>query len=69
MNIANNIKNINRLLSNNFADANTKKQLTSVGFIKDFRYQYYSIHNDIKKKEIKLYHLMFDFSKNIEKLN
>lgn len=63
--INNNIKSINRLLNNIIANANTKKKLTPVAFIKHFKHSYYSIHKDIKKKEIKLYHLMFDFSKNI----
>ena len=69
MNIANNIRNINGLLSNNFKDANTQKKLTPAYFIKNFKYSYYSIHKDTNEKEIKLYHLMFDFSRNVEKLN
>lgn len=69
MNIANNIRNINGLLSNNFKDANTQKKITPVGFIKNFKHSYYSIHKNTNEKEIKLYHLMFDFSRNIENLN
>lgn len=66
MNIDNNIKSINGLLTNNFKTANTQKKLTPVDFIKKFRYSYYSIHNDIEDKKIKLYHLMFDFSANLK---
>jgi len=67
MDIPANIININKLLRNNLSDANTETVLTFHNFIKDFKYQYYSIHKDIKDRKIKLYHLMFDFSANIEK--
>lgn len=69
MNIADNIQNINRLLKYDFKNANTKNNIKSVNFIEKFKYAYCSIHEDNKKKEIKLYHLMFDFSKNMEKPN
>ncbi len=65
MNIDNNIKSINGLLTNNFKTANTQKKLTPVGFIKKFKYSYFSTHKDIQDKKIKLYHLMFDFSTNL----
>lgn len=67
MDTVKNIKNINLLLKNNFKHANTKKKLIFVDFIKDFKHSYSSAHEDIKGKEIKLYHLMFDFSKNLVK--
>ncbi len=66
MNIDNNTKSINELLTNNFKTANTQKKLTHVDFIKKFKHSYYSIHKDIKDKKIKLYHLMFDFSANLK---
>jgi len=69
MNIADNIKSINGLLNIKFTSANTKKKLMPVDFIKDFKHSYCSTHEDIEGKEIKLYHLMFDYSRNIEKLN
>lgn len=65
MNIDNNIKSINGLLTNNYKSTNTQKKLTHVDCIKKFKYSYYSIHNDIEDKKIKLYHLMFDFSANL----
>lgn len=68
MNIADNVNSINRLLNSKFPSVNTKKKLTPVDFIKDFKHSYCSTHEDVKRKEIKLYHLMFDFSKNMEKL-
>ena len=68
MDITANITNINKLLRKNFSNANTETILTFHNFIKDFKYQYYSIHKDIKNRKFKLYHLMFDFSANIEKL-
>jgi hypothetical protein len=61
-----NITNINTLLQKKFSDANTITFLTFINFIEDFKYQYCSVHRDIKNKKIKLYHLMFDFSKNIK---
>jgi hypothetical protein len=67
MDISTNIININKVLRKNFSDANTETILTFHDFITDFEYQYYSIHKDIKDRKIKLYHLMFDFSANIEK--
>lgn len=65
LNISVNIININKLLKENFSDAKTRTYLTSLNFINDFKYQYYSIHKDIKDNEFKLYHLMFDFSANM----
>lgn len=65
MNIADNIKSINKLLNSTFANANTREKLTPVDFIKDFKHLYYSTHENVKRKEIKLYHLMFDFSRNL----
>ena len=66
MDIHANITNINNLLRENFSDANTETFLALLSFIEDFKYQYYSTHKDSGNKKIKLYHLMFDFSKNIE---
>ena len=53
MNIANNIRNINGLLSNNFKDANTQQKLTPVGFIKNFKHSCYSIHKITNEKRNK----------------
>ena len=64
LDICANITNINKLLKENFSDENPVPCLNSLNFIKDFEYQYYSIHK-IRNKKIKLYHLMFDFSANI----
>ena len=61
MSIAKNIENINILLRDNFLEANTKKEIIKTNFIKDFEYQYSSVHKTINKKLLKLYHLMFDF--------
>lgn len=66
MNIDNNIKSINVLLTNKFKASNTQKKLTHVDFIKKFKHSYCSIHKDIENKKIKLYHLMFDFSANLK---
>lgn len=69
MDIGSNIENINTLLENNFQAANTKKKLTLVDLFEGFKHSYFSTHNAIDRIEIKLYHLMFDFSKNMEKSN
>jgi len=69
MDINSNVKNINELLKNNFKKANTKKELTPDSFINNFNSAYFSGHNDKNKKDLKLYHLMFDFSKNMEITN
>ena len=67
MNISGNIDNINNLLKNKYACSNTLTKLTVTDFIQDFDYQYYSEHKVIEKhKKVKLYHLMFDFSKNMQ---
>lgn len=68
MNVGENIANINRLLQDNFTKANTDTPLTEIAFIENVDYQYYSKHFDIENKKLKLYHLMFDFSSNMEAL-
>ena len=65
MDINANVTNINYLLKKMFFRANTETVLTSLNFIRDFQYQYYSLHKSTDNKKIKLYHLMFDFSANI----
>ncbi len=65
MKIEQNIENINTLLTNQFPKANTKAIIKKASFIENFEYQYFSIHNDNKKSLFKLYHLMFDFSNQI----
>ena len=65
MDIDVNVKNINHLLKETFSEANTEIVLTSLNFIRDFQYQYYSLHQGTDNKKIKLYHLMFDFSANM----
>ena len=68
LDILDNIQKINQLLKNNFPNANTVNYIESIGFIEDFEYSFYSIHKS-SNKDIKLYHLMFDFSDNIEEQN
>lgn len=65
MDINDNVTNINYLLEKIFFDANTETILTPLNVIKDFQHQYYSIHKGTDNKKIKLYHLMFDFSANM----
>lgn len=61
-----NITNINMLLKNHFYNSNTDISLTKTDFIENFSFQYYSMHRDNNDKNLKLYHLMFDFSSNIQ---
>lgn len=59
-----NVTFINNLLQNIFTEINTEKALTYKQIIPDFEYSYYSIHN-IDNTSKTIYHLMFDFSDNI----
>lgn len=59
-----NIENLNHLLTQ-CSDITTTGHINKSNFIDDFEYHYNSTHQDTEKKELKLYHLMFDFSKNM----
>jgi len=65
MDIQKNIQNINNLLNDYFLDANTEKSLKLDSFVAHFKHQYHSTHRDLNSKKFDLYHLMFDFSKNL----
>lgn len=65
MDIKKNVHNINNLLNKKPFYAGTEKDLSFQSFIKDFKYQYCSIHRDLNDNVFKLYHLMFDFSENL----
>lgn len=62
MDIYKNIKAINSLLK---GKANTTKELFNRKIVSDFDYSYCSTHS-LDKDEVLIYHLMFDFSKNIK---
>lgn len=61
-----NVKSINTLLSTSFPYINTKQEITKDYFIDNFEYHYNSIHSDKDGDELKIYHLMFDLSENIQ---
>jgi hypothetical protein len=63
--ISANINCINDLLKKHFPAANTVQKLTYSEIISDFKFSYCSIHNS-GKDNVLLYHLMFNFSKNIK---
>ncbi|MDR0698072.1 MAG: hypothetical protein LBG28_02460 [Tannerella sp.] len=64
--IHNNINNINALLRNpQLNNCNTIQEIRTATFIPNFEFHYYSVHNDCDNNEFILYHLMFDFSNNI----
>jgi hypothetical protein len=60
-----NITAINDLLMNSFKESNTAQELKYYQIEPDFDYSYSSIHN-IEQNNVIIYHLMLDFSKNIE---
>mgnify|MGYP001791017005 CR=1 FL=1 len=61
-----NVKSINTLLTTSFPSIATKQEITKDSFIDDFEYHYNSIHADKDNEELKIYHLMFDLSENIQ---
>ena len=65
MNIDNNINNINQLLENQSPQITTIKKLQFIRLIEKFKHSYCSNHENINKKNITLYHLMFDLSENL----
>lgn len=60
-----NADSINTLFDSFQTDAKTIKKLTKDTFIPNFEYHYHSTHTDIDDANLKIYHLMFDFSENI----
>lgn len=73
MDINQNINQINALLPNSYTNqqevtvnANAILPLVYTDFANGYPYSYVSKHRHISNKEFVLYHLMFDFSKNIQ---
>lgn len=58
-----NIEDINFLLENSFVGINTISLISRENFIDGFEFHYSSKHRTNKDTELKLFHLMFDFSK------
>jgi len=65
MDIHNNTNCINGLLAKQNFQTNTRQYLQSRKITDDFEYSYFSTHS-IGKQEIIIYHLMLDFSNNIQ---
>ena len=65
MNIHDNTKCINGLLTNQNFQINTRQDLQPRKIADNFGYSYFSTHS-IGKQEIVIYHLMLDFSNNIQ---
>lgn len=65
LDIHDNVSRIDKLLSSSFKEANTVKQITKDSFIMGFDYHYHSIHLCDTNGELKIYHLMFDFNRNM----
>jgi hypothetical protein len=64
MDIHENIGFINQLLRTTFTDINTETELTKKQITPDFEYSYFSSHN-VGNVTKTIYHLMFDFSGNV----
>ena len=60
-----NIECINLLLNDSFKESSTVHLLKKKEIIPEFDFSYYSLHKS-NENEISIYHLMFDFSKNIK---
>jgi hypothetical protein len=72
MDIDTNISNINTMLNRDFINDKNKivnakviQNLSKINIVENFEFTYLSKHKTKSNKEITLYHLMFDFSKNI----
>lgn len=64
LDIHQNIENINTILEVN-KTVHTTKKIAKSTFIKDFEYHYQSEHIDKDNQKLRIYHLMFDFNKNM----
>lgn len=65
LDINENVSSINNLISTNFSKANTTQDLQYRAIVKDFEFSYCSCHK-VTENSLVLYHLMFDFSKQIQ---
>ncbi|MFC2176085.1 hypothetical protein ACFLR1_03860 [Bacteroidota bacterium] len=65
MDIHENIRDINKLLTQSFSEANATSEISAANFISGFEYHYVSKHLDNRQTLLTIYHLMFDFHKNI----
>jgi hypothetical protein len=65
MDIYKNVCCINKLLRDTFTDISTEIELTPKQIVPDFEYSYYSLHK-IDNSTKTIYHLMLDFSNNIQ---
>jgi hypothetical protein len=66
MDINQNTNDINFLLKKHFPETNATVLLTQEYFIPNFEYHYRSIHKKGDSIELKLYHLMFNFSNQMK---
>jgi hypothetical protein len=60
-----NITSINTLLNTSFTHANTTRYISKYLIVENFEYSYCSTHI-VEEKEITVYHLMLNFSRNIQ---
>lgn len=65
MNIHENIKILNKLMTTSFTNLKVKKEITKANFVDNFDYHYHSEHIDDDNNILKLYHLIFDFKDKI----
>lgn len=65
LDIHKNTQSINSLLTGEFNQITTTQSLTNKIIVSGFNYSYFSTHNS-RTDTLTIYHLMFDFSKNIK---
>ncbi|RUT68482.1 hypothetical protein D0817_20330 [Flavobacterium cupreum] len=65
MNIQENIKMLNILMTTSFTNSRVQKEITKDSFVENFDYHYHSQHIDNDNNILKLYHLIFNFKDNI----
>ncbi|MDE3183886.1 MAG: hypothetical protein KGM16_10750 [Bacteroidota bacterium] len=65
LNISENVISINMLLKTTFTKSNTTQELKYRELVAGFEFSYCSAHR-IEKNNVVIYHLMLDFSKNIQ---
>lgn len=65
LNIQENIKILNKLMTTSFTNSRVQKEITKDSFVEDFDYHYHSQHIDDDNNILKLYHLIFNFKDKI----
>jgi len=62
LNTTANIEEINRLTADDYPETNIIKRIEITNVTQEFKYSYISSHTTVSSRDIRLYHLMLDFS-------